>query len=624
MKNPILILALVCSLSSYAEQSSLYEDWSNCDEGILPEGWTTEGTQKTPSGYSASCFEYGEGFKVMTLPGTSSSYAVSYSTTLEGGKVDTRLISPSFAVPSAGGIMTFTAVNYNPEGTTANKMEVFVKEKDNNKEESVFITRIPSNNVGNPSSYYLSLSDYAGREISIVIANEGTDAGLLGIGTVLVSEYLGKIEDSTPLFSSKEESRKLSIGVRLLAPCKGFSASLSTSTGIEEEYTSNKDLSKDFSLYDIPFNSSFTLGKGEVMEYTVSVTPNLEGATPLVLTGSTGCADGFPMVCVEEEGTGEKCGYCPGGAAGLEKFSNQFPDRFIGIGIHCTDMFSTGVMESPTYADPFVNNPYFPIESLPAAILNRKVSQSPTQFNNMETAVNKILKETSIAETKINSVAVDEETYEMNVKFSTRLALPLIGTDLKAAIVLLEDGMTGSDIKWYQYNYYSGTSKEQFLKSADESWWEYMEFYCQYPSEIISPTDMTFNHVALGIYPDFYGNGCQLKSDWTESDSEEKEISFVLPMQVNANGFGVQNIENTSVVALVFNACTGEIIAADKLHASEYASNGVGFIEQEGTLLRSTFIDMNGIRHAIAPKGVSIQLDEYTDGSTRTTKIFTR
>ncbi|MBD5356948.1 MAG: hypothetical protein HDR88_08105 [Bacteroides sp.] len=618
-----IALLLLCSrFSSHAAEYALYEDWSTCADGKLPEGWTTTATDKTPSGYAASFFEYGEGVKVMELPGSTLPYAVSYSTTLEGGKVDTRLISPTFTVPTAGAILSFSAVNYNPEGSVANKIEVLVAEEDS-KEESILIARIPSNSVSNPANYNLSLGAYAGKELSLVIANEGTAAGLLGIGSILVTEYVGEFIDTTPLFTSTEENHKLSMAVRLLAPCKGFSATLTTSTGIEETYTSNKDLSEALNLYTLPFKSTFSLKKGEVMEYTVSVTPNMEGATPLVLTGSTGCGDGFPMVCVEEEGTGEKCGYCPGGAAGIEKFSNEYGNRFIGIGIHCTSAFSTGVMESPTYAEPFVNNPYFPIVSLPSAILNRKISQSPTYFDDMDTAVAKITEETSVAETQINSVVYDEDTHTVKVRFSTRLALPLVGTDLKAAVVLLADSLTGSDIKWWQYDYYSGTSKEDFLKQANESWWEYMKFYCEYPAELISPTDMTFNHVAMGIYPDFFGNGCPLRSDWTDGAVDESEISFVMPMQEVADGFGVQNPANTSVVALIFNGRTGEIIAADKAHASTYEVTGIESIQEDAAPLRSYFIDMNGVHHAVAPKGVSIKVTEYSDGTIRTEKILT-
>lgn len=615
---------LFCGINANATDYVLYESWNNCSDGKLPEGWNTVGTDKTPSGYAASYFEYGDGMKVMTLPGSLQPYAVSYSTTLEGGKVDTKLITPEFTVPSSGAILSFTAVNYDPEGSVANKIGVFAVDKSSITEESIFTVRVPSNNVGEPANYTLSLDDYAGHEISLIIVNEGSGAGLLGIGTIFVSEYVGEIKDYTPLFTSVEESRKLKLEVGLLAPCKGFTATLTTSTGIEETYSSNKDLSEVYKYYDIPFKGFFTLKKDEVMEYTVTVTPNMENATPLVLRGSTGCCDGFPMVCVEEEGTGEKCGYCPAGAAGLEKFASEYGDRFIGIGIHCTDAFSTGVMEAADYANPFVTNPYFPIESLPGAMFNRKVSQSPTLFDEMDILVANLMKERSVAETKINTVVYDDATHAVSVRFSTRLALPLIGIELKAAVVLLADGLTGSDRKWWQYDYYSGTSKSDFLKQASVSWWPYMQFYCEYPTQFISPTDMTYNHVAMGIYPDFFGNGCPLKSDWTDKDKDESEISFVMPMQEVVDGFGVQNVDNTSVVALIFNGRTGEIIAADKLHASKYGPSGIESIAEDANPIRSYFIDLSGLCHTTAPKGISIRVTEFSDGSIQTKKTVIR
>lgn len=616
------LMALSTVVSTYATDYTLYENWSQCYDGELPTGWTTVGTDKTPSGYAASFFEYGEGMKIMELPGADGLYAVSYSSTLEGGKVDTRLVSPIFKVPAAGAILSFPAINYNPDGSVANKIEVYIL--DGNSEESVFITRVAANNIGNEELCNISLGDYAGHDVSLVIANEGTNAGLLGIGTVTVSEYIGEIYDSTALFTTKEERRKLSLKVGLLAPCKGFTATLTTSTGINETYISDKDLSQLFTSYSLPFKSTFSLSEGEVMQYTVTVSPNMEGATSLVLNGSTGCGEGFPSVCVEEEGTGEKCGYCPAGAAGLEKFSDLYNDRFIGIGIHCTDIFSTGVMESPTYAEPFVNNPAFPIESLPTAILNRRMVQNPTLFDDIQMTVEKILAENSVAETAITSVTYDETTNEVSVRFNTRLALPLTDTDLHAAAVLLADNLTGSDIKWWQYDYYSGTTKEQFLSETDESWWPYMQFYCEYPAQRISPTDLAFNHVAMGIYPDFNGYGCPLRSDWTDGEAASSEISFIMPMQKETNGFGVQNPADTSVAVLIIDSRTGAIIAADKLNASSYETSSVSTPNAYvRTPLYTYYISIEGIRTSTPPSGLSLRVTEYTDGTFNTEKILT-
>lgn len=605
-----------------AEGYVFYEDWENCELGALPTGWVSEGTPKTPGGIAEEYFSYGEGMKVLKLPDFETRYAVSYSTTLEGGKVDTRLTSPEIVVPASGGVLSFDAVNYNPESTIANKIEVFVRNESTDTEESVMMTRVTANNVNTPATYNISLGNYAGQKIRLVFVNEGTNAGLLGIGGVRVCEYIGKVYDSTPLFSPDGANRTISLSVGLFAPCKGYTAKLTTNTGIEEIFSSEADLSNSFQIYELSSTKTFDLEMGEVVSYTLTVVPNMEGVSPLIFMGSTGCADGYPSVCVEEEATGERCGYCPAGAAGLEKFSKEFGDRFIGIAIHCTKAFSTGVMESPSYAEPFVNNEAFPITGLPAAVINRRLAQSPTQFNEINNDVISMLNENSVAQTQIKSIKYDSQTHGVNVRFETSLALPLTLVELNAAVVLLADGLTGNDNKWWQKNYYSGTSKQQFLKDADESWWEYMQFYCEYPSEKISPTDMSFNHVAMGIYPDFYGSGCPLKSDWSDALSEATEINFTMPMQEEQNGFGVQDVNKTSIVVLILNAKTGAIIAADKKDASTYEVASVDNLFEEEIPVSTYYVGIDGIRSLSCPHGISIRVNVYSSGKISTEKIM--
>lgn len=280
-------------------------------------------------------------------------------------------------------------------------------------------------------------------------------------------------------------------------------------------------------------------------------------------------------------------------------------------------------MEAPSYATPFVNNPAFPIESLPDAVLNRKLSQNPTLFDNMDQSVADILSGTSIAETKIQTVQYDKDSHNVKVKFTTKLALPLRHAYLRAAVVLLANDLKGSSLKWRQHNYYSGTTKEQFLEKANEAWWEYMQFYCEYPTDNISPTDMSFNHVAMGIFPDFYGEGYQLKEDWSDNTPDVSEIEFVMPMQTEPNGFGVQDSNNTTVVALVFDTRSGEIIAADSVDASSYNStDSNNIIRTDATPLSIHYFTLDGMRHSAAPKGIAVKVTTYSDGSIKTEKIM--
>ena len=68
-------------------QTFFSHSWTDSDQG-LPDGWTTVGTDKTPSGEGASHFKK-EGWKVMENEAYPSPFAASFSSTEEGGKVET-------------------------------------------------------------------------------------------------------------------------------------------------------------------------------------------------------------------------------------------------------------------------------------------------------------------------------------------------------------------------------------------------------------------------------------------------------------------------------------------------------------------------------------------------------
>lgn len=97
-----------------------------------------------------------------------------------------------------------------------------------------------------------------------------------------------------------------------------------------------------------------------------------------------------------------------------------------------------------------------------------------------------------------------------------------------------------------------------------------MKFWCEYPSQKVSPSDRMFNDVAMGVYPDFDGYGCHLPSDWNKTLRKSESISFIMPMQQEYDGFGVQKIENTAVSVVLVNGGDGTVIAATQVKAKDY------------------------------------------------------
>lgn len=563
----ILTIFFVGSAKESKAQTFLYEDWSGVS-GILPSGWTTVGTDKTPDGDAAGWFAKGEGWKVLENDRYNGPFAASYSSTIEGGKVDTWLISPEFEVPSSGGFIQFPAWTIGPDNTPACKMSVRMTtdgaDPDSFTDGALLTTRI--RHADGIISQMVSLAGYAGKKVRMAIVNEGTQAGILCIGNIEGRVCGIDISNHTPLLIAPGSLATVSLSIDINAICSGFDVTLTTSDGQSMTKSYNKNIQGSLKGYEM----SFPCGRptGDIFSYKVSVNPRIDGVLPTEIGGSLAIGEGYPQVCLMEEATGENCGYCPAGTAAIERFSDMYADRFIGVGIHCTKQFSTGVMENPDYAEPYIAS--FMIQSLPNAVLNRNMKVSPTDYAAIDDSMKALLDTHSVGKIVIDKVDCNKATGETSVRFTAGLCAPLAGIQLNACVILSSDNLTGTSRKWYQSDYFSGMTEEEFLKQADASWWPYMKFWCEYPNRIVSPTDRGFNHVGMGVYPDFYGNGCRLSDDWSDGKSKSGIISFVMPMQQEYDGFGVQNIDDTAVTVVLLNAGDGSVVAANQVKAPDY------------------------------------------------------
>ncbi len=387
---------------------------------------------------------------------------------------------------------------------------------------------------------------------------------MLCIGNLTGYICKSSVSNSTPLIAAPGQFITVKLNLDIRAVCNGFDATITTSTGKTSSSACNKNLSEGLNNYKLSFSCGAP--DNDVLSYTVTITPRLEAATPIVVTGSTAISDGFPQTCLMEEGTGENCGYCPAGAAAIERFRDMYPDRFFGVGIHCTEAFSTGVMENPEYADPFVRN--LKINSLPSAVLNRSVTTSPSDFNSTDSAVKRYLTEGVPPEWLLTVWTAICRRVRL-VCHSHRNVRSLTGVQINACAILSADNLTGTSRKWFQSNYFSGMSKEDFLKQADVSWWPYMKFWCEYPSQkyhLRTGCSMTWLREFIRTSTDrdvtFLPIGTKLL--------EKSELSsFIMPMQQEYDGFGVQKIENTAVSVVLVNGGDGTVIA-------RYAGQGQG------------------------------------------------
>ena len=543
------------------------EDFSN---GI-PSDWNQSSCGKTAAPDAQNYFPAG-GDPYQALQFSDGSvFAMSNSWTTEGGAVDEWLISPAIEVPADDVMLVYTVMAYGAD--TDSNYAVYVSTTGNKKEDfteaPIYDAKLKGNGGAMSRTNRHNLSGYKGQKIYIAFVNASNDAYMLGFSDIKLCQYDIAVTNQTPTFVLEPGETKLDLTVQIKTPfaCSGYTAKLTTNTGIEEETVVEKNLKSSYSSTRPTFGPLSVSSVGEAISYEVTITPNVEGVTPTKVKGMFALADTYPGVCVMEEATGEYCGYCTRGIAALDYFSATYGDQFIGIAVHCGG-YSTGVMEFASY-EPLLSEG---ISGFPSAVFNRSEVTDPAQ----ESVVKRLVNTESPAKIEIAQLVYNpDESETITINYQTTLGYSATDPNIGVAAVVIADGLTGTDTqRWIQYNNYAGTSKSTIVATYGEAWWPYFQWICESPSII---KNMEFNHVACGIYNDYYGNTGALKGEFHMGAPKTGTLSFEMPHQTKTNGPGVQDVTKTSVAVLLIDLQSGDIIGGDKIHYDEYSKvNSIG------------------------------------------------
>ena len=543
------------------------EDFSN---GI-PSDWNQSGCGKTPAGDAQYYFtKGGDPYQALKFS-DGTVYAMSNSLTQEGGVVDEWLITPAIEVPVDAAMLVYKVMSYGSNAdsnyaiyvsTTGNRKEDFTEAPIYDAKLKGATTRTNRHN----------LEGYKGQKIYIAFVNASSDTFLVGFTDIKVCQYDIAVTNQTPSFTLEPGETKLDLTVQIKTPftCGGYTAKLTTNTGIEEEVAVEKNLKSSYSSTRPTFGPISVSKVGEAVSYTVTITPNAEGAIPTTVKGTYALADTYLGVCVMEEATGEYCAYCTRGIAALDYFSATYGDQFIGIAVHCGG-YSTGVMEFDSY-DPLLNEG---ITGFPSAVFNRAEVTDPAT----ESIVKRLINKETPAKIEIAELVYNPEVSEtITINYQTTLGYSATDPNIGVAAVVIADGLTGTNTQlWCQSNAYSyeyGHSKSSITSQFGAAWWPYFEWIVNSKSTI---TDIEFNHVACGIYNDYYGETGALKGTYNMGQPKTGTLSFDMPLQTKANGPGVQDVTKTSVAVLLIDLNSGEIIGGDKIHYEEYSKvNSLG------------------------------------------------
>lgn len=504
---------------------------------------------------------------------------VSNSSTEEGGKADEWLISPEIDLSGApeNMVLSFDVFTYGNSNDALFGVYASPTGSDNPE---AFTTKIYSGKTENGASepkykrLYLPVSGISGGKVRIAFVNTSRNAMLLGFKNAELCEYQLDVRNNLNSYyqSPQDLTVTLDVDMRTPVPCDGFTAVLKTADGNEQEFVSNRPVGSAYTHVVVNFPEKLEVNEGDDFNYTVSITPNYEGASKSVFEYSIVCNNGFESVCVLEELTGTWCMWCPRGAAALGYFSDKYKDRFIGIAVHSDDPMALDRYISPLKTQSGLS-------TYPNGWFNREVSEDPFT----PAVVENILSQRSGYSVAIKEVCYNETTDRtMTVKYAPKVAFDSKSQNITAAVVVTEDNVKGYDPNWNQKNGYSGSTKAGVEDVFGEGTWPFFQKYAEGKSTILF-RNMVYDHVATGIWNTYLGGGAgaTLPREWEANTEQEFTISFELPQRASADDKeGVQNWKNTHVVVLLLDSDSGKILSAAKMGADEY--NAGSSVEEIG------------------------------------------
>ena len=280
----------------------------------------------------------------------------------------------------------------------------------------------------------------------------------------------------------------------------------------------------------------------------------------------------YPRKIVMEEGTGTWCGWCVRGIETIKLMSEKYPDNFIGIALHYGDE-----MDNIENYSSVLNH----FEFFPGCLINRRSSQTEDVDFFLQEEVVLALKDNAVAKIEAAASFTDDTQKSVLVKTKTTFGFDKSSANYKIAYVVMEDNVG----PYIQKNYYSG---------MDLSSGNYMYEWSTKDASL----SITFNDVARGIYPRAGGESGSVPSTVETGVANEYEFTVNLPSTVS-------DPKNISIVTLLLDGDSGEILNADKVLVAE-STTGIQTLKRF-SVEEGKWYNLNGQHVKDPAKGIYIK-----------------
>ncbi len=218
---------------------------------------------------------------------------------------------------------------------------------------------------------------------------------------------------------------------------------------------------------------------------------------------------------IVEEGTGTWCGWCPRGAVFLDRLVEKYGDRFIGIAVHNGDP-----MVVPGY------DGQLGFQGYPAATVMRKSADPGFAIQaHLELPFLQYMSEGMAAEFEVGAEwdADNDRLLHVSLLVTAHERLTRLNS---IAMMMLEDGVTGTGSGYAQANYYAGGANGE------------MGGYENLPS-VVPASQMVYDHVARAIPLGVNGTRDVFAEAMEPGDERVMTFQYEVPEEYNTKNMHI-------------------------------------------------------------------------------------
>ena len=263
----------------------------------------------------------------------------------------------------------------------------------------------------------------------------------------------------------------------------------------------------------------------------------------------------FPKTVVYEEGTGTWCGWCVRGLVGLNTMAHNITDgSWIGIAVHNGDPMTVADYDA-------VIGTY--ISGYPSGIADRYSTPVDPGLANLQAIHNEHLSIPTIAKIEITTKSYNHATRDWTIDVASTFGMDLSNADYNTALIIVENGVTGSGVGWSQHNYYAGGGAGDMIDYDGTN-------YANLPTTVPA-SEMVYNHVGRELVDGFNGSANSVPTTITDGIANSFSYSGTLDTTWDEN--------NISFVALLIDNNTNQIVNATEVELLSVGINEISDVD---------------------------------------------